>query len=45
MQYTIKSRSRINRIEITVKLTYHSVLCYIKNYLKDLKRFCSLYSF
>ena len=27
MQYTIKSRRRINRIEITVKLTNHSVLC------------------
>ena len=29
MQYTIKSRSRISRIEITVKLTNHSVLCYL----------------
>ena len=34
MQHTIKSRNRINRIEITVKLTNHSVLCYIKNSLK-----------
>ena len=45
MQYAIKSGSRINRIEITVKLTNHSVLCYIKNSLKFLKRFCNLYSF
>ena len=37
MQYTIKSRSRINRIEITVKLTNHSVLCYLKNSMKVLK--------
>ena len=40
MQYTIKNRSRINRIEITVKLTNHSVLCYIKNSLKVSERFC-----
>ena len=39
MQYTIKSRSRINRI---VKLTNHSVLCYEKNSLKVLTRFCIL---
>ena len=32
MQYTIKSRSRIKGIEITVKLTDHSALCYIKIY-------------
>ena len=38
MQYTIKSRSRINRIEITVKLTNHSVLCYIKKFLESLKK-------
>ena len=32
MQYTVKSRSRIklNRIEITVKLANYSVLCCIK---------------
>ena len=44
MQYAIKSGSSINRIEITVKLTNHSVLCYIKNSLKVLKSFCNLYS-
>ena len=43
--YIIKSRSRINRIDITVKLINHSVLCYMKNSLKVLKRFCNLYSF
>ena len=36
--YIIKSRSRINRIEIKVKLTNRSVLCYIKNSLKFLKK-------
>ena len=45
MQYAIKSKSRINRIEIKVKLTNHSVLYYIKNSLKFLKRFYNLYSF
>ena len=39
---TIKSRSRISRIKITVKLTNHSVLCYIKNSLKVFKNFTSL---
>ena len=38
MQYAIKSGSRINRIEITVKLTNHSVLCYIKKFLESLKK-------
>ena len=38
MQYTIKNTSRINRIEITVKLTNHSVLCYIKKILESLKK-------
>ena len=40
MQYTIKSRSRINRIEIAVKLTNHSVLliCYMKKILESLKK-------
>ena len=38
MQYTIKSRSGINRIEITVKLTDHSLLCYIKKFLASLKK-------
>ena len=37
MQYT--NRSRIKRIEVAVKLTNHSVLCYSKNSLKVLKRF------
>ena len=45
MQYVIKSRSGINIIETTVKLTNHSVLCYIKISLKVLKRFCNLHSF
>ena len=36
-QYTIKSGSRINRIEITVKLTNPSVLCY-KKFLERLKK-------
>ena len=36
--YIIKIRSRINRIEIKVKLTNRSVLCYIKNSLKFLKK-------
>ena len=41
MQYTIKSRSRINRIQLlnTVKLINHSVLYYLKNSLKVFKRF------
>ena len=30
---------------ITVKLTNRSVLCFLKNSLKVLKRFCNLYSF
>ena len=38
MQYTMKSRSRINRIEVTVKLTNPSVLCYIKKFLESLKK-------
>ena len=38
MQYTIESRSRINRIETTVKVTNYSVLCYIKNFLESLKK-------
>ena len=45
MQYAIKSRIRINRIEIKVKLTNHSVIYYIKNSLKFLKRFYNPYSF
>ena len=38
MQYTIKNRSRVNRIEITVKLTNHSVLFYKKKFLESLRK-------
>ena len=44
MQYTIKVEAGLTD-PITVKLTNHSVLCFLKNSLKILKRFCNLYSF